>query len=69
MPSFPTRRLAMDMESVKRCCDVVKASGIVVRVGTQVRSWSTSTGCRKLFCSGAIGKVWQIEQYRNGIRP
>jgi predicted dehydrogenase len=61
--------LAMDMESLKRCCDAAEASGIVVQNGTQVRSFPTSTGCRDLFRSGAIGKVSRIEQCRNGTRP
>ena len=30
----------------------MKAAGIVVQMGTQVRSFSTSTGCRELFQSG-----------------
>ena len=59
----------MDMDSLKRCCDAVKASGIVVQMGTQVRSFPTSTGCRDLFRSGAIGKVSRIEQCRNGTKP
>jgi len=57
------------MASLNRCCDAVKASGIVVQMGTQVRSWQTSAGCRELFRSGVIGKVSRIEQCRNGARP
>ncbi len=38
-------------------------------MGTQVRSFPTSTGCRELFRSGAIGKVSRIEQCRNGDKP
>ena len=49
--------------------DAVRQSGIVVQMGTQVRSWPTSTGCRELFRSGAIGKVSRIEQCRNGSKP
>ncbi len=67
--AYCEKPLAMDMESLKRCCDAVQASGIVVQMGTQVRSWSTSTGCRELFRSGAIGKVSRIEQCRNGTKP
>jgi predicted dehydrogenase len=67
--AYCEKPLAMDMESLKRCCDAVKDSGIVVQMGTQVRSYPTSTGCRDLFRSGAIGKISRIEQCRNGTRP
>ncbi len=67
--AYCEKPLAMDMESLKRCCDAVRDSGIVVQIGTQVRSWSTSTGCRELFRSGAIGKISRIEQCRNGTKP
>jgi len=67
--AYCEKPLAMDMESLKRCCDTVKASGIVAQMGTQVRSFSVSTGCRDLFRTGAIGKVTRIEQCRNGTKP
>lgn len=67
--AYCEKPLAMDMESLKRCCDAVKAAGIVVQMGTQVRSFPTSTGCRDLFRTGAIGKVTRIEQCRNGTKP
>jgi len=67
--AYCEKPLAMDMDSLKRCCDAVKAAGIVVQMGTQVRSYPTSTGCRDLFRTGAIGKVTRIEQCRNGTKP
>jgi predicted dehydrogenase len=67
--AYCEKPLAMDMESLKRCCDAVKENRIVTQMGTQVRSFSTSTGCRVLFRSGAIGKVSRIEQCRNGSKP
>jgi predicted dehydrogenase len=67
--AYCEKPLAMDMQSLKRCCDAVKQSGIVAQMGTQVRSFPTSTGCRDLFRSGAIGKVSRIEQCRNGGKP
>jgi predicted dehydrogenase len=67
--AYCEKPLAMDMASLISCCDAVKASGIVVQMGTQVRSYATSTGCRELFRSGVIGKVSRIEQCRNGSRP
>ena len=67
--AYCEKPLAMDMKSLNRCCDAVKAAGIVVQMGTQVRSFPTSTGCRDLFRTGAIGKVSRIEQCRNGSKP
>lgn len=67
--AYCEKPLAMDMESLRKACDAVKASGIVTQMGTQVRSFPTSAGCRELFRSGAIGKVSRIEQCRNGTKP
>jgi len=67
--AYCEKPLAMDMESLRRCCDAVKANNLVVQMGTQVRSFPASTGCRELFRSGAIGKVSRIEQCRNGGKP
>ncbi len=67
--AYCEKPLAMDMESLHRCCDAVRANNVVVQMGTQVRSWPTSTGCRELFRTGAIGKVSRIEQCRNGSKP
>ena len=61
--------LARDMQSLKECCDAVKASGIVCQMGTQGRSRPGATGCQKLYKTGALGKVSRIEQRRNGTRP
>ena len=67
--AYCEKPLAMNIESLNRTCDAVKSSGIVAQMGTQVRSFATSTGCRDLFRSGAIGKVSRIEQCRNGTKP
>ncbi len=58
-----------DMASLRNACDAVKDAGIVVQMGTQVRSWTTSAGCKELFKTGIIGKVSRIEQRRNGTKP
>lgn len=67
--AYVEKPLAMDMETLNRVYDLVKASSQVVQMGTQGRSYPTSAGCRKLFQSGAIGKVSRIEQCRNGAKP
>lgn len=67
--AYVEKPLAMNMESLNRVFDLVKTSNQVVQMGTQVRSYKTSAGCKKLFESGAIGKVSRIEQCRNGTKP
>ena len=61
--------LAMDFEKLKRACDAVRKAKVVCQIGTQVRSYPTSTACRKLFQSGMFGNVARIEQIRNSTRP
>lgn len=67
--AYVEKPLAMNMATLNRVFDLVKASSQVVQMGTQVRSYATSAGCKKLFESGAIGKVSRIEQCRNGGKP
>ena len=54
---YVEKPLAMNMATLNRVFDLVKASSQVVQMGTQVRSFVTSAGCKRLFESGAIGKV------------
>jgi len=67
--AYCEKPLAMDLQKLKRACDAVKANKIVCQIGTQVRSWPTSTGCRELYKTGIFGKVARIEQCRNGSKP
>lgn len=67
--AYVEKPLAMNMATLNRVFDLVKASPQVVQMGTQVRSYATSAGCKKLFESGAIGKVSRIEQCRNSGKP
>jgi len=67
--AYCEKPLSMDLESLKRACDAVKAAGTVVQIGTQLRSFPSFTGCRELFKTGILGKVSRIEQCRNGERP
>ena len=61
--------LSMDLESLKSACDAVRANHVVFQAGTQVRSYSTSTGCREVYRSGVLGKVARIEQCLNSSQP
>jgi len=61
--------LAKSMEGLIAAYDAAKAAGIVVQIGTQLRSFPTFTGCRELYKTGILGKVARIEQCRNGSQP
>ena len=61
--------LAMDFDRLKKACDAVKISGVVCQIGTQVRSYATSSACHKLVQAGKLGKISRIEQVRNSTRP
>lgn len=67
--AYVEKPMARSMEELIRAVDAVKAAGIVVQVGTQIRSLPTSTGCHELWKSGVLGKVSRIEQCRNSARP
>ncbi|HNT88919.1 MAG TPA: Gfo/Idh/MocA family oxidoreductase, partial [Candidatus Hydrogenedentes bacterium] len=47
----------------------VKEHGVVVQIGTQLRSMASMTGAREVYRTGALGTVGRIEQHRNGWRP
>ena len=66
---YVEKPLAMDFARLKAACDAVKASGIVVQVGSQLRSMPSMTGCRELYKTGVLGTVARIEQHRNATRP
>ena len=61
--------MAMDLSRLNRAYDAVKKAGIVVQIGTQLRSYPSFTGCRKLYRTGILGKVARIEQRRNTTKP
>lgn len=66
---YVEKPMAKDLEHLKSAVDAVKANGVVVQVGTQLRSMGSMTGCRDLYKTGMLGKVGRIEQCRNGHRP
>jgi predicted dehydrogenase len=67
--AYCEKPLAMDVDRLRKAYDAVKASGIVCQIGTQVRSWPTSRGCRELFKSGVLGRISRVEQCRNSTQP
>jgi len=66
---YVEKPMARNMKELIRAADAVKAAGIVIQVGTQTRSLSTSTGAHELWKSGILGKASRIEQCRNGEKP
>jgi predicted dehydrogenase len=61
--------LAKRIDKLRAAYDAVKAAGIVCQIGTQLRSFATFTGCRKLYRTGILGTVGRIEQRRNSSQP
>ena len=67
--AYCEKPLARRLDRLKDACNAVKKNNIVVQIGTQLRSYPTFTGCRKLYKTGILGKVGRIEQCRNAERP
>lgn len=67
--AYCEKPLSMDIESLNAAYDAVKESGIIVQIGTQLRSLPSMTGAREVFKTGVLGKVGRIEQMRNDPRP
>jgi predicted dehydrogenase len=61
--------MAKDLARLNRAYDAVKKAGILVQIGTQLRSFPSFTGCRELYRTGILGKVARIEQRRNTTKP
>jgi predicted dehydrogenase len=61
--------LAMDMDKLVRAVDAVKKAGVVVQVGTQLRSLPGITGARDLYRTGILGQLSRVEECRNSQRP
>ncbi len=66
---YVEKPMAMEMDKLVRAVDAVKEAGIVVQVGTQVRSFPAVFGARDLFRTGVLGKLSRIEECRNSERP
>jgi predicted dehydrogenase len=66
---YVEKPLATEMPNLVRAVDAVKQAGVVVQVGTQIRSLPGIVGARDLVRTGAIGKWSRIEECRNNERP
>lgn len=67
--AYCEKPLARRMDRLNAAYDAVKKAGVIVQIGTQLRSLPSFTGCRKLYATGLLGTVGRIEQCRNGERP
>jgi len=66
---YVEKPLAMDMKELLSAVDTVKRSDRIVQCGTQVRSWAPSAAGRAFVSAGGLGKLFKIEQSRNGVHP
>jgi len=66
---YVEKPLATDLAGLVRAVDAVKKSGVIVQVGTQLRSLPGIVGARNLFQSGALGRLSRIEEFRNAEQP
>ena len=66
---YVEKPMAIEIGELNRAYAAAKASGVVIQVGTQLRSTAVAMGCREVVKSGKLGKLSRIEQVRNGERP
>ena len=66
---YVEKPMARELPDLLRAYDAVKAAGVIVQVGTQLRSLPEMAGARELFKTGIFGKVSRIEECRNSERP
>ena len=66
---YVEKPMAIEIGELNRAYAAAKASGVVIQVGTQLRSTAVAMGCRELVKSGKLGRLSRIEQVRNGERP
>lgn len=66
---YVEKPLAMDLDKLIKAVDAVKKAGVVVQVGTQLRSLPGIMGARELYRQGKLGKLSRVEECRNQQRP
>lgn len=67
--AYCEKPLGITIEELNRAVDAVKANNRIVQVGTQLRSMSTFTGCKKVVQDGVLGSIIRCEQSRNSYKP
>jgi predicted dehydrogenase len=66
---YVEKPIAMEMDELVRAVDAVRKAGVVVQVGTQIRSLPGVVGAQKLMQEGVFGRLSRIEECRNSDRP
>lgn len=66
---YVEKPLGMDLPAVLRAVDAARQAGVVVQVGTQLRSLPGIVGARDLVQSGLLGRLSRVEECRNSDRP
>ncbi len=66
---YVEKPLAMEMDKLNKAVDAVNKAGVVVQVGTQLRSYPGTAGAREFFRQGNIGKLSRVEECRNSRIP
>jgi predicted dehydrogenase len=67
--AYCEKPLARTMRELNRVVDAVRKSDRVVQMGTQLRSYPSFTGCRKVVQDGELGTVVKVAQVRNYYEP
>jgi predicted dehydrogenase len=67
--AYCEKPLARNMDELNRAVDAVKKAGILVQVGTQLRSFPSVVGSREVYQTGILGRISRIEQVRNDTQP
>jgi len=67
--AYVEKPLAMEMKELLLCVDVTKKSDRIVQMGTQIRSLPSSMAAKQFVAQGGMGKIFKIEQERNGLKP
>ena len=66
---YVEKPMAAEMDKLVHAVDAVKRAGVVVQVGTQLRSLPSIVGCQELYRTGIFGKLSRIEECRNSEKP
>ncbi|MBI2498083.1 MAG: Gfo/Idh/MocA family oxidoreductase [Opitutae bacterium] len=66
---YVEKPLATEMDKLVRAVDAVKQAGVIVQVGTQLRSLPGVVGARDLMRTGIFGRLSRIEECRNAEQP
>lgn len=65
----PLAPLMKDMASLNQCCDAVRASKMVVQMGTQGVSSPGARAIKEVIASNKLGKLFRVESSESTLRP